>query len=256
MELYVIDTNIAFDLIFDGRNRHRRAIEFYKHFKNLELTITDVIKQESIQVISKYSANFGEELNYFLDRKDAHSKKWDQLDFSERCKLIDDFIRDIKNRKDKNPYVPFYSNMLFHFKQDLCHMGMVEINEFRITLPGRMEKNFINDTKIMFTTLSTETDIDNYNEKERIVRNAIQQYFIEKQSKDLNILVNLIILLNFRKIEKKNIDSLIFFTCDTTFRENFNKIIKNKAKVIQTINNHFGLNLDSIKFKSMGEVED
>ncbi len=55
MNIHALDTNVVFDIIYNKRDRNSAAIDFYKQFKNLELTIPVKVKEECIKVLIKYS---------------------------------------------------------------------------------------------------------------------------------------------------------------------------------------------------------
>ncbi len=63
-------------------------MDFYKKFKNLELTILITVKEECGRVLFKYSTMFATDFNNFLGGQNTLRKHWDDTDTKGRSNLI------------------------------------------------------------------------------------------------------------------------------------------------------------------------
>jgi len=244
----MIDTNVVFDIIYDGRQRHNNAIEMYKNFKNYELSISGKVKQECYKVVNDYSTRFSTELINTLKSQNRRGKNWDDMDTNQRS----NFIKDFKNRIIKGPandYTPFFKIILEKIEDDIIYLNMDTIYEYAFNITGMMDSYLYDAIKTRFSIIEPDINdtIKHYSNELGNIFNG-SNFFSENQSQDLAILIELI---NVVGTYGDNLANLYFYTNDKTFRKIITKI-KDKGVDIEdnSVKQYFNNSFDKITFKS------
>ncbi len=251
MNLPLIDTNIVFDIVFDivygGRYRHKIAIEFYKQFKNYELSIEKNVYTECSDVLYKYSSDFSMDFKNFLD---SNSKFWNKMDKHDRSEIIDIFLKNMDNKRGVD-YIPFYHGIIDKVEDDLIYFRKEDLIDFIFNLPSKMVKYLCESIESRFSTVfpdsyAEDTDIINDGNINELYNMFINNYFNPRQSYDALILTSLIDIINYGN----KIDGINFYTCDGTFVKNFKKISSNKPSIQNMELKKYFLNgIENITFK-------
>ncbi len=247
-----IDTNILFDIIYKERTRHKKSIDFYRQFKNLEISVEIKVRAEANQVILKYINNFTSDLNNFLFTKDKHSTKWDLLTPLERIKRLDKFLDDYKKNKNKEEYFPFYNEMIMTLKNEIIDSTLYEIKEALIELPISHLQFFKVKIDSYFNFISPAFDVENntivlFNEK--LKTKFKNKYFLNNQSFDMEIVINIFNLIILGSDSDIKFDFINFYTNDNKFITNYKNIKLNPPDLEETeLNNLLSDKINLIKF--------
>ena len=249
MNIHALDTNVVFDIIYNKRDRNSAAIDFYKQFKNLELTIPVKVKEECIKVLIKYSTQFAKDFNNFLGGQNTLRKHWDDADTKGKANLINDFERNIKNKEDYKVIRPFYENILNKIRRTIIFMTTQNINEFLLELPGTIQEYLSDLMNNMFTIIYPNMIAYGYFEKCGEFKVLLKEFFDTKESSDFEILLNLIMLVLVGDGNNKKIDIIYFYTSDKKFMGNYKAMLKDRNKICNGTSNNCVLN--NINFYSM-----
>ena len=93
MELYMVDTNIVFDIIYYKRARHSKAKNFYENFDR-KICINNIVNEECYNIINGYSHSFVSDFGDYLNNLDSN---WNKLGDNARSEILDNFIITIEN---------------------------------------------------------------------------------------------------------------------------------------------------------------
>ena len=254
MNINALDTNVVFDIIYKKRDRNSVAIDFYKKFKNLELTIPVTVKQECIKVLIKYSTSFATDFNNFLGSQNTLRKHWDDTDITGKTNLIKDFEKGLQNKRDYQVIRPFYENILNKIRKAIVFMTTQNINEFLLELPGTMQEYFVDSMNNMFITIYPNNNAPGYFKTYEKFKELLKEFFDTKESSDFDILLNLIMLILVGDSNNRKIDFINFYTSDKAFKKNYETIFNNKNEICSKIAEDCILN--NIKFYSINDKID
>ena len=215
-----LDTNVVYDIVYTKRNRNSVAMDFYKKFRNLELTVTSTVKEECVKVLIKYSTMFATDLTNFLNGHNALGKHWDDIEVKGKSNLVNDFEKSIQNKSDYKVIHPFYQNIIKKIKQSIIFMNTENINGYLLELPATMQEYLLDSIDNMFTTILPNSIANGFMDTNKKFETLLKGYFNSNESSDLKILVTLIMLVIAGNSSKypfifsvfmNIIDCLIFF---------------------------------------------
>ncbi len=236
---HFIDTNILFDIIYEGRLRHKKAMEFYKQFKNLELSVEPKVHAEANSVILKYIQNFAQDLNNFLFTKNRHSKPWDSLKPLERKKRLNEFLVEItKQKKDLAPdFLPFYEGMIQAVQVEMMDNDFEELKEGLLTMPVSHLQLFKINVRNRFTYYSPAFDINRQDMLDFLskLKDKLKNvYFTKEQRSDMEIIISVIHLVLFGNASGTAMKFIILYTNDKNMISNYGHICSTPPDLDQT----------------------
>jgi hypothetical protein len=227
----LLDTNVVFDLIYPDRPRYKKALEFYKNFKNLELSIEPKVNIECQRVTVEFIGKFSTDLENFLSHRNQRSKRWDQLNPKQRSDALNDFLNTHSNNNNSHAkdILSFYTYTMKTIRSNLVHLNYIEVKEYLLNLSSELLGNLRQQIFVRFSYIIPYYAID----KEEIIRFidslresilGLDKSFSSSQKEDFNILVSLIQIYTFGDSESRRYDSLLFYTNDENFLKSFNKL--------------------------------
>ena len=244
MELYMVDINIVFDIIYYKRTRHSKAKNFYENFDR-KICINNVINEECYNIINGYSHSFVSDFGDYLNNLDSN---WNKLGDNARSEILDNFIITIEN--NNKSVLPFYKNMIEKIYNNSLKLN--ELREYLLELPGEMIDYLQNAISEMFTMVHPIVDRISYINEVNLSNFLINRYFKKYQLYDIRIFISLLHLINNGIKNEKNIDIIEFYTCDIPFFKNFNNIRKNRCNIYREIKmDYFSNAIDKISFKNL-----
>ena len=240
----LLDTNVVFDLIYPDRPRYDRALQFYKNFKNLELSIETKVHTECQRVTIEFIGKFTTDLENFLASRNRRGKHWDRLNAKGRSEALNDFLiahsnNDKSHAKD---ILPFYSYAMKTIRSYLVQISYSEIKEYLLSLSSEILGYLRQQILARFSVITPYYAID----KEEITRlieslreSILGKSFPSSQKDDFNILVSLIQIYSFGNSENEKYDSLSFYTNDDDFFESYNKLQKSPPPLDEKLLNDY-----------------
>lgn len=229
MTLNFIDTNIVLDIIYEKRNYNSKAINFYKQFKNYELSIENVVKKECFKVVNNKSIDFAGDLMDYINTQKIDQTCWNNMKIESRQAFLNDFVNNKNYRKcDENK--PFYSNMINKIHDEIMYLNIDDFSGYLLDLTSKMQEYMNIELNARFIERYPGYDISKnvlppiiLKLKAFLIQNA---YFKTNQEKDMGIFINLVHLVNFGEYKDDPVDSIKFYTMDSTFIKNFGKLQK------------------------------
>ena len=236
---HFVDTNIVFDIIYDSRVRHERAVEFYKKFKNLELSIEPRVHSEANSVILDYIQNFSQDLNNFLYTKNRHTKHWDSLKPLERKKRLQEFLTEItRQKKDLSAdFFPFYKGMVDSVQVEMIDCDYEELKEALLEMPVQHLQMFKINVRNRFTYFSPAFDMDRQDMIDfegKLKKKLKNEYFEKKQRADMEIVISILHIVLFGNDSEISIKFILFYTNDNDMMKNYGHLCDSPPDLEQT----------------------
>lgn len=250
----LLDTNVVFDLIYPDRPRYDRALQFYKNFKNLELSIETKVHTECEKVTIEFISKFITDLENFLASRNRRGKLWDGLNAKGRSEALNDFLSAHSNN-DKSrakDILPFYTYAMKIIRSYLVHLSYTEIKEYLLSLSSELLGYLHQQILARFSIITPYYAID----KEEITKlsenlreSILGKSFPSSQKDDFNILVSLIQIYSFGNSENEKYDSLSFYTNDKEFIDSYKKLQESPQPLNEKLlNDYLNKALNSITF--------
>ncbi|MEM3907765.1 MAG: hypothetical protein QXZ17_13055 [Nitrososphaerota archaeon] len=223
---FFIDTNVLLDIIYDQRQRHKLAMDFYKRFKNLELSVVFEVFKEANKVVEDYCSGFARDFSTFLISEEKHSTKWDDLSRGKKIKRLEDFKNWVNSRYKDDAVYPFYNAILTNVEVYLPDRSYSDIREFLLNLPSYFLLWLKVNIQTRFSIHIAISDISNDNvrkfqdELDKLMRS---KYFDKTQKGDVRIIIELILLILYGSEVVREYKQVTFYTLDNLLSSNFFK---------------------------------
>lgn len=259
MKLKLLDTNIVLDIIYNKRENHNIALEFYKKFNNYELSIENIVAVECFNVINKKVSDFTSDFRNFIISRDKLKKNWDSLEPIRRSEVLNDFLKDDSRKKFKGN-LPFFISIIEEIRDEIIYYNLDNVLKYLLELPGELEEFFKQTLDNKLTIIYPNTEVLNIADHEintnfkkminfqAIIKNS--NIFKSNQQRDLEILVNLVNIKNYGTIDSQ-VSFIYFYLNDSTFENNF-KAIKNKMPELTAhdVNKNYIGWMNNIEFRN------
>ncbi len=253
MTLSLLDTNVVLDIIYDKRNGNNDATNFYKGFKNYELSIEDIVNKECYEVVNKKSLDFVHSFKNFIIYRNKIKKNWDYMNISQRRDLLKDFLKNTEDRKSFENR-PFYTNIIGLIGNEIIYMDTQDVLDYLLELPGKIQDFIYNALLDKFSIIHSLIDIIDPRMPKKFLNlkgiMADRGYFKQAQKNDSEILLNMIYMINNGTSENNKVNFIHFYTMDLTFIKIFDKI-KLESSVVShnNLDECFKKGIDGITFR-------
>lgn len=124
-----IDTNVALDLVYRNRKRHKKASDFLYNFKTGQIKISHRVMVEIEEILTESFSLLSAKVRDHIKHLKTIKREWDQLDTSERIKALVDIENMLSNDKEiiKKNRVPFILTAFDNISNTLMDMTFDEI---------------------------------------------------------------------------------------------------------------------------------
>ena len=219
-EIVTIDTNVILDIIYAKRKRHVKADSFYRNFKNYELFITRVVKEEGYRINYESVSLLAPRLANYISKANWDAKKpFERKNELEKLKEKISVDKDITNKQRTE----FVTETLEELTPILLNRDAHGAKEMAENLAGARASTFSKQVEARFKVvyaLSADDDFDNY------TRRSLDHVFSQHNRHDLNdrdILKELIILAKYGDTYRKRYDRITLYTCDEPFYRKYRR---------------------------------
>ena len=153
-EIYILDTNVVFDIIVSSRQRHHQAESFFHRFKYFELGIIFPVERELNTIVSYVNSAVVMVLRNALKE---HESDWNSLDLDKRLKAIESSYN--KESQNMQRYGDIISYILAHLSGEYVK-NFKELYDFitSINLSYTINEKLNSRVQSMFTTYDFPTE--------------------------------------------------------------------------------------------------
>ena len=229
---HFLDTNVVFDIVYPGRNRHEDAIGFYKKFRNYELAIESAVHAECNKVILQYVGKFITLFESFLASLRRQGRDWNKIFPKNRSSILTEFIQGVsKNKSGVDPdFLPFFKEITEELKPDIVRLNIEDVKQFLLILPSKLTGRLKDQIAARFSVCIpywdlTDEDVIKFKESAKEVMRL--EFSNASLKNDLEIFVNLIILLNYGGTDDEEYKKITLYTKDDSFLEKSKKVSLN-----------------------------
>ena len=236
-----IDTNIAFDAVYQNRKRHHKALEFVSDFKSRQVKLSHRVILEIEEILAESFSLLAVKVRDYIKHLERARHGWNNLDAGERAKSLIEIEKMLSNDKEiiKKNKVTFILNAFNNMANALMNMSFEEIQEDLLYLASDNGKNVMFRIISLFPIVEYNRDIDDaMNLRKAIEEGAIRKFFNENgHGQDKEILSELIVILAFGS-KQELFSEIDFYTCDTDFVKIYNDYKKTECSTSEEANHY------------------
>jgi hypothetical protein len=221
-----LDTNVVFDIIYSERKRHKKSLQFYQNFKNLELRVSGKVLIEIGELLNSSLTALVLRIRDSIKHLELSGRRWDDLQLSQRRKVLIEFENDINNDKKliKMNQMEFVLNGFRKLENIILKYNFEEIQEALLSVADDLSEEVFSKVNSLFSPVYLDHDkVDSkqieYSKK--IDSKVISRFFNNlSSSKDKDIVMELLFYLGFGA-KDENFRQIVLYTMDSGFEKNY-----------------------------------
>lgn len=248
MEVSLLDTNLVLDDYFPKRKRNSDMRKFVQSFKYGDLSYTNSVGGECINVISRALADCSLVLNNLILRKHKGSKSWDELDSGMRREAVKSAIFQLKaNPGDLEKNLDLIITFLDLYREWIASVQEQELRVFMMAIVPNAVADFASyvlGRYSLITPLYPNSD----DKPVEAIKSFLLKFFPKPyNSYDLTIAVDILLLATYGESKGDKFSIISFFTADEDFLSNLDKA---KEGLDRGLTSGFRLDPKSLHFEN------
>ena len=220
---------MAFDILYNERKRHKRALAFYQEFKALELRVSGRVVSEVGEILANSYATLVMRIRDSIKHLERTGRTWDDLNINQRRKFLIELENGINSDKEliKRNLMEFILHGFMKIETLLVNHSFDEIQDALLAIPGDLTEEALSKVESLFAGVYIDEESINKDQVEfrhKLDKDFVSNFFNKlSSSKDRDIIIELMAYLGYGTTGTTFV-SIAFYTEDKGFHNDFLKM--------------------------------